>query len=579
MSVLPSSTVIAWIFAATAGLALSFVPRRITRRFHPPIHFASRTPTRVVVIVFLVSIAISVSWAAFNGSPEPLIHDEQSRALQAKTFLLGRLTNPPHPMADFFETFHVLQHPTYQSKYPPADAGFFALGGLMTGRLITGSWIAVALACAAIAWMLAAWVPLRWALLGGLATAFHSAVLGWSESFMGGGAAMLGGALAVGGAVRVSRSFRSRDAAAMAVGIAILANTRPWEGLVLTVMTGCAFLIRTIRAGSWTRERLIRVALPLLCIGFATVAWMGWYDMAVTGHPLRLPYIEYQRTHSRMGLFVWNAENRDASARLPGEMLRHQQWELGLWRRYETGSGAARTAWNRIVFYFNEAARVARTTVPPPAWAPIERAFRYALLLPLLALPWVIARRRPGALALAGIVIFMIAELAAVAGGSHYIAPVAPLVALLFVDALRSLRAVHCRTVPLGRIAFNATLVILAVTMIPSSILWPPRFGSFLRRYANEKRAVETRLARRQGRDLVLVRYAPDHVVHAEIVYNGPDPDDQPVIWARDLGAKRDREIIDYYSDRRAWIFEPDADPPRLTPVAGTPEQRRAGTR
>jgi hypothetical protein len=52
---------------------------------------------------------------------------------------------------------------------------------------------------------------------------------------------------------------------------------------------------------------------------------------------------------------------------------------------------------------------------------------------------------------------------------------------------------------------------------------------------------------------LVFVRLDPEflathpYLVHVEYVYNSADIDGQTVIWARDLGPMRNRELIDYY--------------------------------
>jgi len=34
------------------------------------------------------------------------------------------------------------------------------------------------------------------------------------------------------------------------------------------------------------------------------------------------------------------------------------------------------------------------------------------------------------------------------------------------------------------------------------------------------------------------------------------------VVWARDMGPEKNRELLDYYKDRRAWLVEPDEKPP-----------------
>jgi hypothetical protein len=77
---------------------------------------------------------------------------------------------------------------------------------------------------------------------------------------------------------------------------------------------------------------------------------------------------------------------------------------------------------------------------------------------------------------------------------------------------------------------------------------------------------VNQQLAQIPGKNLVFVRYWPQHIFQEEWVYNEADISGARVIWARHLGPAENEKLLSYYPDRTAWLLEPDFRPPRLIP-------------
>ena len=142
---------------------------------------------RACAFVFFLAMVLRLALLPILPLPVPQVHDEFSYLLGADTFASGRLTNPAHPLWPFFETFHVLQQPTYQSKFPPAQALFMASGKVLFGHPWFGVLLASALLCAASCWMLQAWMPSYIAFWGGIVMVLHVGVSSyWVNSYWGG---------------------------------------------------------------------------------------------------------------------------------------------------------------------------------------------------------------------------------------------------------------------------------------------------------------------------------------------------------------------------------------------------------
>jgi hypothetical protein len=135
--------------------------------------------------------------------------------------------------------------------------------------------------------MLQGWLPAEWALLGGLLAVARLAVFSyWANNYGGGAVAAAGGALLLGGLPRALRTQRPRDALVMGAGLAILANSRPYEGFLLSLPVAVAFLGWLFsRRGHELRRAALRVALPLTLALAASALGTGFYFWRVTGSP------------------------------------------------------------------------------------------------------------------------------------------------------------------------------------------------------------------------------------------------------------------------------------------------------
>jgi len=73
-------------------------------------------------------------------------------------------------------------------------------------------------------------------------------------------------------------------------------------------------------------------------------------------------------------------------------------------------------------------------------------------------------------------------------------------------------------------------------------------------------------LERSGGKHLIVVQYGAAHDPGKEWVYNDADIDGSPVVWARGMSAAENRQLQNYFKDRKAWVLEADRKPVRLAP-------------
>lgn len=507
----------------------------------------SRRPWVVASLLVAASLVVSVS-VSLARWPVPSVHDEFSNLLAADTFVEGQLANPSHPHWPHFESFHIIQQPTYASKYPPGMGLALATGQWLSGDPVAGLWMLTAAATAACYWMLLGWTSPRWALLGGVVLVVHPGYqLVWGQLFWGGTLAMLGGALVFGAALRMVRRCKVSDAVMMAAGAVVLAMSRPFEGMVFCMLVGTWVLVRWVRAGlpaAWTSVAL-KTALPQAAILLAGGAWLGHYNNAVTGDAFTLPYEVHEETYGQSPVFLGQpAVQRTYRHGVISQF--HNGAALDAYRGQQTLAGVLHAKWTH--------GRFAMSFFVP--------ALLGLTLLVLVTRPQLWARGRLAApLAIGGLT--LLASLACVWNFPHYVAPMAPMLLIAIVAGLRYVDAVGRRRY--GMYPYAAIIVAVQACLFFAEAVdrsvWAVGGWQF------QRARVLTELEQSPERHLVIVRYEPQHVTHEEWVYNRANIDDAKVVWAREMDPVRDAKLVRYFADRKVWLLEPDSQ--RMRPLEG----------
>ena len=543
----PLPRALVWLIIAV--LPAAFLARYADGLFRRASDAAGRISQKrwlAVSAIGLFAFIASASLSFVLGVKSPEVTDEFSYLLGADTLARGRLSNPPHPMWKHFESIHIIQQPTYSSKYPPGQPLVLAVGRLIGGHPIVGVWLSTAAASAAVCWMLFGWVPRRWALLGGLLTIFHPMFIQWSQSYWGGAVAMTGGALVLGATGRIIKNARARDAWIFGFGMAVLANSRPYEGAVLSLAAGVALIASLLKSDRGLFVARVRnLALPILAMLALTALFVGYFNMRVTGDPLRMPYIAHEEAYGIAPLFSFQSLRPEPNYN--HEKIRdiHRGWELAHYLQQQSFKDFLVACRHKLEY-------LARWNLQ-----------NLAFMIPLVALPFALRRDRRMRILFTVCAVFIVALLPATWLLSHYAAPAIGLMFVLIVQSMRRLNAWRPGGRRAGRHVVHATLVLSAVYLIYTWASLPP-----INRDAwNERRArLIEEMARSGDRHLLVVRYAPGHVWSEEWVYNEADIDDARVILAREMDPASNRALLEYFKDRRAWLLVIEAGRATIEP-------------
>jgi hypothetical protein len=523
---------------------------------------------KAVTAVGLTALLLRLAILPFCPIPLPFIPDDFSFLLAANTFALGRLANPTPAMWIHFESIHITMQPTYMSMYFPAVGLLLAAGKVLFGNPWFGILIACALMCAAICWMLQAWLPPTWALLGGILAILRLALFSyWINTYSAGGAvAALGGALVLGALPRLTRTPGRRYGLLLAIGIVLLATTRPYEGLLLCLPVA-AFLGHWLCFGKSrpSMSVLARMSAWPLSVLIAAGSWMAYYDAQAFGSPTTLPYTVNRAAYAVAPYYVWQSTR-------PAPVYNHESL------RY---------------FYFeNELAEFNKihkiSGFLPQTFAKVLRSFEFyaglVLLPPLIMTRRIFLDRRIRFLVLCVLVLAVgiVIEIFLI---PHYLAPFTAAFYAIGLQGMRHLRVWRPGGQPIGtaivRLSVTICLILAIVRLFPGPLHlalpeWPA--SSWTDRwygpdhFGTERTRVESEMEQLPGQQLLFVRYSSRHNPLNEWVYNAPEIDTSKVVWAREMDAAHNLELMHYYPDRKVWLVEPDKLPATIMPYPATQE-------
>ena len=344
------------------------------------------------------------------------------------------------------------------------------------------------------------------------------------------------------------------------LGLAILANSRPFEGFVLALPLLVGVLGMAARMPAGKRNKLVLHAglaagITVAVCGLA----MAHYNAATSGAALKMPYQVNRDVYGVAPYFVFQSPS-------PEPVYRHKELR-DFYAVYEMG-----------VYQDTQSLR-------PMLTHRLRQALRLwnfyggaAFSIALLTLSATLRDRRIRLLALA-LGVFVLSISFEVWLMPHYVAPALAAFWILLIQMMRHIWVWREKGKRTGRFLVAAVPVVLVLTLgwclaegllLGTSSSPFPRMArccSTLDDIAMHDRArIEQALKEGGGSHLIVVRFSEHHNADRAWVNNFADIDQAQVVWAREMSPPRNQELLRYFDDRTVWLLEVDAPSPAVVP-------------
>jgi hypothetical protein len=523
--------VVLLLFVLLPVRSMAFFPDQRFRRF-------AQQRGRVCVAVFLLSFVGRLALLPIEPFPPPRVQDEFSYLLASETFAHGRWTNPTPPQWHHFEAFHVLMQPTYMSKYGAAAPLFMAFGERFFGTPRVGVLLSMGLATASLCWMLQAYLPAEWALLGGLLAIVRISWFSYfGNGYWGGSVAMLGGCLLLGAAARLARGPRPRYGVLLALALILLANSRPLEGALLALPI-CSYTLWML----FKKRAAFRILIPGLVVLLGGAVLTGYYCYRVTGR-LTFPWVAHWERWGMAPPFLLGKPNYSVQYQFPEQLIYNRDVDMFSYTNLKTKGDflaevAAKGVYQWLFFIFPA------LTLPLIGLIPTWRARKSRVLLYVLAL--------------AGSGFIWETWLQA-----HYFAVCAGILYLILLNGLRWMRVGGRKNIvwlKLMRGTLASIVIMMAVRLIVVPTQGFPTWGTWMNLDGQTPgwQDIHHLIEAKPGKQLVIVRYGPDHLWENDWINNGYDIANQHAIWARDTEpGESNVPLLCAYRDRQVWLLVP----------------------